>query len=626
MTWVVEAGGADNTQAAPLGDLLSSKVRVVSANVTWGVAGCLWSVAAASEKRREFGIYHDGTNIALWAGGVSSVLGAATISDATVDLTVDYIAGTVLFIVDGVTVFNSTVTTGSSRAKDELFRFFARNGGDFAPTGTRVGNTDIYIDDVLVRSYDFDGSSHGTGVVTVIDTVGANNATGVNMPTDGSAWVDLGGSSGTVQSVTTSEFEQLTQSELVTITALDNLNIIVAESLTQAQLSNLTLDNKISTVITEQKTDFSLHAIANINKLTTAIAEQLTQSTTTDVNDIQLITAVQAQQLSEAILANVTTNGPQDVNAVITEQKTDFPLYAIANINKLTTAITEQLTQSTTTDVNDIQLITAVQAQQLNEVISVNVTTNGPQDVNAVITEQKTDFPLHAIANINKLTTAITEQLTQSTTTDVNDIQLITAVQAQQLNEAISVNVTSSGVQGINVVISEQYTQPQIISPTELQQLQTVITEQLTQVINADIQQSLAANAVTVEQVSQSVIVSVNESSGIFVSVVQTEQLTQVAAANIDVVTLANVVIFEQLTQYSTQQVAVNLTISPLVSEQLTQAQLIAIIESNIANELNIDVDQVTLEILTPTYSIELLTHAHSIELLTPLYTIKHIH
>jgi hypothetical protein len=40
---------------------------------------------------------------------------------------------------------------------------------------------------------DATASSHASGTPVLTDTIGANNATGVNMPTDGSAWVDLGG-------------------------------------------------------------------------------------------------------------------------------------------------------------------------------------------------------------------------------------------------------------------------------------------------------------------------------------------------------------------------------------------------------------------------------------------------
>ena len=41
--------------------------------------------------------------------------------------------------------------------------------------------------------WDATASSHTAGTPILTDTIGGNNATGVNMPTDGSAWIDLGG-------------------------------------------------------------------------------------------------------------------------------------------------------------------------------------------------------------------------------------------------------------------------------------------------------------------------------------------------------------------------------------------------------------------------------------------------
>ncbi len=43
------------------------------------------------------------------------------------------------------------------------------------------------------RHYSATTSSHAAGTPVLTDTVSGNNATGVNMPTDGSAWIDLGG-------------------------------------------------------------------------------------------------------------------------------------------------------------------------------------------------------------------------------------------------------------------------------------------------------------------------------------------------------------------------------------------------------------------------------------------------
>jgi len=278
-------------------------------------------------------------------------------------------------------------------------------------------------------------------------------------------------------------------------------------------------------------------------------------------------------------------------------------------------ATTEQLSQSQLVTISSLNTINAIVSESLTQSQLSNVLLDN--QISTVVTEQKTESSLSAIASISNLTTVITEQLTQSTTANINDAQLIYAVQSEQLTESITVVVTTDGAQDINVVVTEQKTQSQTVIVDDLQQLQVVITEQLTQLINSEAQQALAINAVTTEQISQSVTVSVDESRGIFVSVVETEQLTQAINAGIDITELVNAVITEQLTQYATQQINVDLTVSAVISEQLTQAELINVIEQNIAFQLNIDIDQISLEILTPAYTIESLT---------PVYTIEHIH
>lgn len=63
------------------------------------------------------------------------------------------------------------------------------------PTNINVKAMSFYKDDVLIHNYSAEESDRSnTGQQPVlIDTIGGNNATGVNFPTDGSAWVDLGG-------------------------------------------------------------------------------------------------------------------------------------------------------------------------------------------------------------------------------------------------------------------------------------------------------------------------------------------------------------------------------------------------------------------------------------------------
>lgn len=74
----------------------------------------------------------------------------------------------------------------------------------------------------LVSNWDADASVPGgipsLGSPVLIDTIGGNNATGVNMPTDGSAWIDLGGGSGIEVTAGTTNYSYSAQDSTVDLT------------------------------------------------------------------------------------------------------------------------------------------------------------------------------------------------------------------------------------------------------------------------------------------------------------------------------------------------------------------------------------------------------------------------
>jgi hypothetical protein len=275
----------------------------------------------------------------------------------------------------------------------------------------------------------------------------------------------------------------------------------------------------------------------------------------------------------------------------------------------------QQLTQAQLLSPNQLNNINVIVAESLASAQLINIAST--LSVAAVNAEQKTQGNIAAIATINQLTTVITEQKAQSALVASDNNQLISAVQAQQLTQSLQISVTSDGAQDVNVVITEQKTQTQALIVSELSNIKLVICEQIAQSINSAVVVDSSVNAITAEQLANAVTVTVDESSGLFVTVVQTEQLAHASTVNSQVNALVGAVVLEQLTQYNTQQIDIDLTISPVVAQQLTQAELVNIIVSNIAYELNVDIDQVTLEMLTPTYHIELLT---------PIYIIDQLH
>lgn len=80
-----------------------------------------------------------------------------------------------------------------------------------------------------------DASSHGTGNPVITDVANGNNATGYNLPTDGSAWEDLGGG-GTVYSLTV---QSSLQSQLSQNSTLSTASVLAASSSSQIQVSSV---------------------------------------------------------------------------------------------------------------------------------------------------------------------------------------------------------------------------------------------------------------------------------------------------------------------------------------------------------------------------------------------------
>lgn len=111
--------------------------------------------------------------------------------------------------IDGVLqsyVANVTPYAGSGLDDLEGKMLEVKLGGSNSTTELVIGANDSYADRVsmlltkvvmrdsgltAVRDWDVDSSSIGTGVPIVTELLGGFDATGVNLPTDGTAWVDI---------------------------------------------------------------------------------------------------------------------------------------------------------------------------------------------------------------------------------------------------------------------------------------------------------------------------------------------------------------------------------------------------------------------------------------------------
>jgi|GEM_PF-1994371 len=93
-----------------------------------------------------------------------------------------------------------SVLTAPSPADDtelKIEQLFRRKAQEYFHGDVQLLKITAAITTANNRNWDATASSHAAGELTLIDTVGGNDATGVNFPTDGSAWVDLGGNTET---------------------------------------------------------------------------------------------------------------------------------------------------------------------------------------------------------------------------------------------------------------------------------------------------------------------------------------------------------------------------------------------------------------------------------------------
>lgn len=167
--WLANALSA--ITSATLGDLTGSKVRVTQKDVIWDTTdsgGYLFSQSGATD--REFGLFSIGGNLNIFSGGeqtqimtaaqIASFFGSSTIL-GLIDFELDLPTGDFTFKVNDTPVVSGTADTGTSRIDGVLFRIGARSLTDtsattsafIVPSGTKIGDTDVYIDDTLVRSY-----------------------------------------------------------------------------------------------------------------------------------------------------------------------------------------------------------------------------------------------------------------------------------------------------------------------------------------------------------------------------------------------------------------------------------------------------------------------------------------
>ena len=191
----------------------------------------------------------------------------------------------------------------------------------------------LFIDDsdaLNNRNYDAASSSHAAGTPVLTDTIGGNNATGVNMPTDGSAWIDLGGSGGLTASITESGPSFTEQISATLSKAIEASITELGPSFTESISTNLSAN--IAGSIGESGPAFTESISATLSTLTiqgniTESGPSFTDSISVDVQASVGLNASIAElgpsftesvqaSLDKAIEANISEYGPSFTDSI----------------------------------------------------------------------------------------------------------------------------------------------------------------------------------------------------------------------------------------------------------------------------------------------------------------------
>lgn len=155
---------------------------------TGGFSFVLNGYDSGDPNRFYFGTSSNGSSLFMRCGNASTSFGAISFGTRKTYTIEKRVNSWEVF--DGVT---SLGTLGAVVPPNPL-RSFSFDGSGFKADIKLISARFIDVDDVEDRHYDATASNHGSGTPALLDTTGGNNATGVNMPTDGSAWINLGGS------------------------------------------------------------------------------------------------------------------------------------------------------------------------------------------------------------------------------------------------------------------------------------------------------------------------------------------------------------------------------------------------------------------------------------------------
>lgn len=188
--------------------------------------------------------------------------------------------------------------------------------GSFNSSSLRFKGQIEYIESTGIINLDATSSSHGTGQPVLTDTIGTNDATGVNFPTDGSAWVDLGGGSTSIDATATETFNSFTDSSSSNIGA--NVSLSATEVLSSFQDSaNTDISYNISVTTTETLSSFedtSITSVVTQGEISSSVTEVFSSFHDSSAISLSVNVGTQVTEVLQSFVDSSIINLAKEIN------------------------------------------------------------------------------------------------------------------------------------------------------------------------------------------------------------------------------------------------------------------------------------------------------------------------
>lgn len=301
-------------------------------------------------------------NITVY-GGTGGNVGFSQATDQSIDRVIELrrVAGSLSLHYDGQ-------QQGPAQNSSQSFTFGVL-GANFstATVASDLYNIEFEVNGQAISFYDPTASNGAGSILT--DTIGSNDGTLVNFPTDNSQWVFYSDATGITADVTEST-ANFSESSNISVTA--NITAQITESSSNfSEFSSASFIGNISAQATEVNASFAESSSATITNnivsvSVTETSQDFSESASASITgSLDAIVTELSQSFTESSTAEISAN----ISAVITELAQDFDESAQVN---LTSSFTVEVTE-TTSDFDEacyVQL--PVQRLIPRKVISVN--------------------------------------------------------------------------------------------------------------------------------------------------------------------------------------------------------------------------------------------------------------